>query len=272
MLDRGRMLQRLERRFGKYAISNLTLFLVVGQLAAYVLSRAKPPFAATLVLLPSKVLEGEVWRIVTFLFTPPAADWLGIIGVLISLYITFLFGRALENTWGDFRYNVFVLVGWLGTAAAAFITPHSAADNVWLMTTIFLAFAYLNPDFELLLFFILPVKVKWLARLTWLLWGLQLGYSVATGDWARSIAITVATLNFFLFFGHDIYARLRGASRRAAKVQRDRVDASTPNHECSVCGLTDLADPKMQFRYCSKCAGKHAYCADHLKDHEHVVE
>lgn len=267
-----RLLDRLERKLGKYAISHLTLLLVVGQLAAYVLSVAKPEFASNLFLIPALVLQGEVWRLVTFLFTPPAAGWFGPIGVLISLYVTFLFGRALESYWGDFKYNVYILIGWLATGGAAFLTPLAPADNVYLMSSIFLAFAYLNPDFELLLFFILPIKVKWLGRLTWLIWGLTAAYGIISGQYAMTIGVAAAALNWFLFFGRDLYLRLRGASRRVAKAQRDRIEASTPNHECTVCGLTDLDDPQMQFRYCSKCEGAHAYCKDHLKDHEHVVE
>jgi hypothetical protein len=266
------MLRRLERKFGGLALPNLTLFLVGGQLAAYVLSLAKPEFASSLMLVPAEVLEGEVWRLLTYLFTPPASGLLGPIGVLISLYVTFLFGRALESYWGDFRYNVFVLVGWLATAAVAFLVPYAAVDNVYLMTSIFLAFAYLNPDFELLLFFVLPIKVKWLARLTWVLFALGAGFGLVSGSFVTTLAIAAATLNFFLFFGRDISLRLRGRTRRAAKAQRVQAEATQPTHVCAVCGLTDKDAPDMAFRYCSKCAGSHAYCKDHLRDHEHVVE
>lgn len=266
------MLRRLERRFGKYAISNLTLFLVVGQLAAYVLSLTKPAFAAKLVLVPTLVLGGEVWRLVSFMFMPPASGLFGMVGVFITLYVTFLFGRSLESHWGDFRFNLFVGCLWALTTLGGFVTPYVVTSNVGLYSSFLVAFAYLSPDFEIRLMFILPIKVKWLGWLTWFGWIAMFGAGLAYGhlEWTLGIAAAIAT--FLLFFGNDIYLRLRGVSRRAAKVQRDRVEASTANHRCTTCGVTDLDDPQMSFRYCSKCSGRHAYCKDHLKDHEHVVE
>lgn len=257
------MLRKLERKLGRFAIPNLTLYLVAGQAGAFVLSYAKPEFAAALMLVPDKVLQGEVWRLFSFLFFPPQT-WP--IFVIFALYILYLFGRALEDYWGDFRFNVFILVGWLASVAASFVAPHEPAANIYLMESVAFAFAYLNPDFELRLFFILPVKIKWLALITALLFLAQF----VLGSWGARALIAAGVLNFFLFFGYDIFVRIRGAGRRKIKEREREVARGTASHTCAVCGITDLESPTMQFRYCSQCDGGRGYCMDHIRDHEHV--
>ena len=259
------MLDKLERRLGRFALPHLPLLLVAGQAAAFVLARAKPEFIAKLVLVRNLVLQGEVWRLVSWVFIPQTDS---VLWIIFELWLLFMFGRGLETFWGAFKLNVFLLIGVVLTIGAAFLVPSAPASNAFLMTSIFLAFAYLNPDFELLLFFILPVKIKWLAYLTWAVFT----YFFVAGSWSTRAMIAAGTLNFFLFFGGDMWLRIRGAGRRQVKRQQAKIEAGKATHTCAVCGLTDLEDPKMQFRYCSKCAGKRGYCMDHLKDHEHVRE
>ncbi len=256
------MLDKLERKFGRYALTNLTVLLVAGQAGAFVLARAKPEFAGMLVLVPAKVLEGEVWRIVTWVFLPPSES---ILFILFELWLLFIFGRALEDHWGAFKFNVFLFIGFALSVGVAFAVPWAPVSNVYLMASLFLAFAYLNPDFEILLFFILPVKIKWFALLTWI--GFTIGFVL--GSWQDRAMIGAGVVNFFLFFAGDMKLRLQGAGRRTIKRQQARIDALTPNHTCAECGLTDLQDPQMQFRYCSKCNGKYGYCSAHLREHEH---
>lgn len=259
------MLNKLERKLGRYAIPNLTLFLVGGQAATYVLTLAKPEFALALALIPEAVLEGEVWRLVTFLFYPPATSPLF---VIFALYFIYMFGRALEEHWGEFRFNVFMFVGWLLSVGAAFAVPGSMATNAYLMGSLLFAFAYLNPDFTILLFFILPIRIKWIALLT----GVGFVYTLAVGSWQDRALVAAGVANFFLFFGSDMWLRVRGARRRQVKRETERKAAGTATHQCAVCGLTDLEDRNMQFRYCSQCAGKRCYCMDHIRDHEHARE
>lgn len=256
------MLEKLERKLGRYAIANLPVFLVGGQAAAFLLSYAKPEFAARLTLIPNRVMEGEVWRLATWVFTPQTDS---IIFIIFELWLLLIFGRALEAYWGAFRFNVFFLIGFVLSIGSAFLVPSMPATNVYLMASIFLAFCYLNPDFELLLFFILPVKIKWFGYITWV----GFAYMLVTGGWIDRAMVAAGTLNFFVFFGKDIWLRIRGAGRRQIKAQQAVVEAYTPTHKCAECGLTDLDDPLMQFRYCSKCTGQHGYCKDHLKMHEH---
>lgn len=257
------MLNKLERVLGRFAIPQLIVFLVVGQAAAFVLALTKPEILAALELVPQRVLEGEVWRLVSFLFIPPSRS---ILFIVFALMLLFLYGRALEEYWGTFRFNAFVFVGWVASVGSAFLVPGATATNVFLMSSIFLAFAYLNPDFELRLFFLLPVKIKWLALLTLGLYGWQL----VVGSWGTRVLVAAGLSNLVLFFGRDLYLRARGINRRAQKRREAVREASTATHECAVCGLTDLEDPNMQFRYCSQCTGsKKGYCMDHIRDHEH---
>jgi len=174
----------------------------------------------------------------------------------------------LETAWGAFRYNVYLTVGWLATAAAAFAQPDAAASVGFLQGSVFLAFAYLYPDFQLLLFFILPVKMKWLAWLAWL------GYlaAVALGPVPAKLMALASVCNFALFFWADILARMRSRRRRRASRVEQARRAAAPRHTCVVCGATNLSDPDLSFRYCSKCDGSPCYCEKHLHSHQHRVE
>lgn len=266
------MLDKLERSWlGRLTIPNLALMLVFGQGAAWIISKAEPAFASALIMVPARVLQGEIWRLVTFLFMPPPPDAMfGDLGVIFGLLLLYIFGRRLESDWGAFRFNAFIVVGWLMSVGVAFVVPYGAATNFYLMTTVFLAFAYLYPDYELLLFFVLPVKVKWLALLAWL----GLAYSVyaaaSVSQWMSVLMILASISNFFLFLGPEMVRRLKGAGKKQAKRAAEVRAAKTATHTCATCGLTDLTAPEMSFRYCSKCSGGRAYCKDHLRDHEHV--
>lgn len=259
------MLDKLERSLGRFAIPHLVTFLVAGQAGSFVLSQARPGFVQGLVLVPERVLEGEVWRLVSFLFIHPTDSLLFIIFALMLLY---MYGQALEAQWGAFRFNVYVGVGWLASVAAAFVEPAGAATNVYLMGSLLLAFAYLHPDYELRLFFILPVRMKWIGLFT----GVTFLYAFVVSPLQGRMLIAASVLNFFLFFGRDLWVRARGGARLRARRAEDERAAATPRHRCAVCGVTDLSAPDAQFRYCSQCGGKHAYCMKHLREHPHRAE
>jgi len=254
------LLDRLERRFGRFAVPNLTAVLITGQVAVFLLSLTQPDWGHRLVLLPSAVLQGQWWRLLTVLFIPPLTNP---IFAFFFWYLMFLMGRALETHWGTFRYNLFVLTGYLATTAVAFLTPSQEATNGFLYGSIFLAFAHLYPNFEIMIFFILPVKVKWLALLAWVYYGIAL----LQGD----VAVLAAVSNYLLFFSRDILRRIRSGHRRMRVEARQVATQGQPFHRCRVCGVTDKSDPNMEFRYCSKCAGTCCYCREHLQNHEHVL-
>jgi len=263
-----KLLDRLERRFGRFAVPNLALLIVMGQGLVFLMSMLSADQAAADVkqdwqLKGSEVLGGEWWRLLTFVFVPPGDEIL----VLFALYLFLIMGGALERQWGAFRFNVYLMLGWVASLAAAFIAPAEAATVGYLGSSVFLAFAWLFPDFRLYLMFVFPVPIKYLAWITWFFYGLNL----VSGDLMDKLLVLAATLNFALFFGSDILLKIRSGQRRQQHRRQATRDESTPFHTCSHCGLTEKDDSQMLFQYCSQCEGDHEYCQDHLRDHEHVV-
>ena len=262
------LLDKAERQLGRFAIPNISLYLVMGQvfvLLGAMLGRIDLKY---FVLLPALVMQGEWWRVFSFLFMPPSPGMFGYIFVAFAWYIFYLMGNALEGSWGVFRYNLFLFAGFALTVGAAFLNPMAAATNAFIAGSVFLAFAYLNPDFELSIFFILPVKIKWLALNTWALYAV----SFVRGDWATRFQILASVGNFVLFFGQDLWLSVRDRKRTVArKMEKLARTEAEPRHTCHVCGKTDVSHPQLDFRYCSKCAGDQCYCPDHIQNHAHVV-
>jgi len=259
------LLNRLEKILGRLAIPNISLYLVIGQVLVWSMAWFKYLNPERIALLPAAVLAGEVWRLFTFLLLPPNAHP---VFIAFAWYLFYLFGSALEGYWGVFRYNLFIFLGWALTVAVAFLFPADYATNLFLAGSVFLAFAFLNPDFEMLLFFILPVKIKWLALIQWL----GYGYALLFGTWPVRLAVLAAIGNFLVFFTGEIIERIKTGRRRMdyqARQAAARRDEKEPRHRCHVCGKTDLTHPQMDFRYCSKCAGDECYCTEHLATHVH---
>jgi hypothetical protein len=263
------LLNKLERRLGRFAIPNVTLGLIAGQVGMYILSRARPDLLEATVLLPKAILAGELWRIGTTLLIPPFGDPLC---AIFGWYLFWLMGTALENFWGTFRYNVYLLVCIVATVAVSFITPDQPAwhATAFLYGSVFLAFAFLNPDFELYLMFILPVKIKWLALLTWL----GYGATVLVGSWTDRLLVLASVVNFLLFFAREILDKFKTGRRRMAfQAKQFAVSrmADEPFHRCVACGITDRSHPTMDFRYCTQCKGSCGYCTEHIFNHAHVT-
>ncbi len=260
-------LDKLERAFGRCAIAHLALYLVIGQafvLLAVLLGKLE---IVQLILVPGLVLEGEWWRVVTFLFVPPPPGMFGYIFTAFALYIFYLMGSALEGAWGAFRFNLYLLLGVGLTVGLGFLQPFSVVSNAFIAGSVFLAFAYLNPNFELLLFFILPVKIKWLALLTWILYAV----SFVSGSWSVRLQILASVGNFLIFFTPDMMRGLKQRKRTHVREVERREAEAQPRHRCHVCGKTDRTDPQMDFRYCSRCAGDECYCTEHIGNHVHVT-
>jgi len=246
------------------AIPHLTLLLIIGQIIIFVAAQTPALALEDMALIPAKVLDGEIWRLVTFLFWPPASEpiWL-----LLAWYVFYLMGSALEQQWGRQRYNAYIFVAYIATLIAAFLQPQIATTNIFIGGSVFLAFAWLFPDFEFYLFFILPVKVKYLAMFTWMIYGFQF----IVGPGMQRLVVIASISNFLLFFGRDIWRRLRQQQNQVRTSTERRSIEQQPRHRCRVCGITDQSDPQMQFRYCSKCVGTQGYCQQHLHNHEHVT-
>lgn len=263
---------QIERRFRRLAIPNLTGFLAGFQGALWLLIQVLPRQAGkgeileAFLLIPDKVKDGEVWRLATFVFLPPGNGILAI----FCIYLFWLMGTALESHWGTVRYNFYVLISVLATIAAAFLLPEGGpATNMFIGSSVFLAFAYLFPNFTISIYFFLPIRIKWLALLTWI------GYAfvLVSGDWSRRAFVLASIGNFLLFFGRDIFVSARSGKRIMEGAFQRVAAAGKPFHTCVICGLTEHDQPGEDFRICSKCdAGTFEYCSQHLRNHEHRVQ
>ena len=259
------LLDRLEKRLGQWAVPHLMLLLIGGQVIAYIMTLQQPELAEKLSLVPMRVQQqGEVWRLFSFLFLPPATN---LVLAFFFWYMLFLMGQTLESVWGVFRFNLFLLIGWLATLAAAWITPQLPAENRFLQLSIFLAFAYLYPNFQLMLFFLLPVRIYWLALLSWL----GILATLVWGDWPMRWAALASVANFLLFFGRDLIGKAAWGRRWMTWQTKQYAEKGSPFHRCVVCGITDKTNPEMTFRYCSKCQGAQGYCEAHIRNHEHIT-
>jgi membrane associated rhomboid family serine protease len=248
---------------------NLTGLLAGFQAAVWFLSQLLPgrqgqnTFYERFLLDPAKVWDGEVWRLGTFVCAPPGLSLWAIFGI----YLFWVMGSALEAHWGTVRSNLYVLLAVLSSIGAAFLSPLGGPGNsAFIDTSVFLAFAYLYPDFTLSIYFLLPIRIKWLALLTWL------GYAwvMINGDWALRVYVLASVGNFLLFFADDLWRRWRLGKRSMTGTIRKLAEGNKAFHTCVVCGLTEHDDPQEDFRICSNCtAGTFEYCSRHLRNHEH---
>ena len=272
-------LDKMERRFGRYAIRNLTMYLLAGYAIGYLLSFTMPQLLTYFTLEPALILKGQVWRLLSWVIIPPNDT---IIFVIFMMLLYYSLGNTLESYWGAFRYNVYIFSGILFTVIGAFIVNGliggitgfgSLYSTYYINMSIFLACASIMPDYQLLLYGIIPIKMKWLAILDVVL----LAVDAVQGGLIIRIVIIASLLNFIIFFFCN--RNLRGHSpKQAVRRKKFQKQISRPQnqyaggakHRCAVCGRTELDDPTLEFRYCSKCNGNYEYCQDHLFTHEHV--
>ena len=271
----------------RFGVSNLMRYIVIGNVVVYLLMMlTQNNDANALSFLSfhlSGLLHGEIWRIVTFVFVP---DYGGPFFLVVALYFYYWIGSTLERQWGTAKFNLYYISGVLltviGTVIASLISGNfyltvSGADYVNL--SMFLAFALLFPDTQVLLFFIVPIKMKWLAIVDGVLFALEIGQSLLAGYLPGVIQPVVALLNFAVFIWPEVhYITERKRYQHSAqtvnfkKAVRQQQQQKGYHHKCAVCGRTDTDYPDLQFRYCSKCAGYHCFCQDHIFTHVHFTE
>ena len=275
-------IDRFCARHPYWGIPNLMRYMVIGTVAMYILCLLTQNQAyISLSLVPGSILRGEVWRLVTFIFLPLSTSPLSL---LISLYFYYWMGNMLENYWGTPKFTIYYLSGIVLTILAAFIAYFAGGFVMmygvhYVNMAMFFAYAALNPNAMVLLFFFIPIKIKWLAWVDLAYFAYGVITSVAAGDWGGAAAPIVALLNFVVFFYpyFSKKARVQRAARSKQAVRfRQTVKASEHakpyTHKCAVCGKTDADYPNMQFRYCSRCAGYHCFCEDHIFNHLHFTE
>lgn len=298
-------MSKLEKKFGKYAIKNISLYLIACYALGYIIiGLGKADFLMMLTLDPNKIImEFQIWRLFTWIVIPPSGLDLW---VIISLFFYWSIGTSLEQVWGSYKYNVYLFTGFFCTVVGSFLyffimlfQVHSeladlgislgetmkfvgsftGADYLMFSTfyvnmSIFLLFAFTFPENQILLMFIIPIKVKWLG----IAYAIMLGYNIVQAFVAGAIPtvvlIVMSLLNFAIFY-------LKYKSRRSKitpkqmkrrvvyRTETHRANAAT-RHKCAICGRTEKDGDHLEFRYCSKCAGNYEYCQDHLFTHTHV--
>ncbi len=258
------LLDRLEKKLGAFCIPHLTEILIFGQVVVWIANSAGWMDTQNIVLIPEMVMNGEYRRLATFLFIPPNVHPIFLVFAWMFFYFM---GSALEAQWGEFHYNLFILVGYAATVAVSFLNPQYAVTNTFIGTSVFLAFALLYPDFMIYIFFIIPVRIKWVAAFTWVTYA----FSLFTGNWATRLTILASISNIALFFGADLFRAAKAGGRKMAHQTQEIIKTAEPFHRCGVCGKTDQTDPALDFRYCSRCVGSIGYCAEHIARHEHKL-
>lgn len=261
-----KLLARLERRFGRHAPQGIIVWIVGLSGALHLLVFARPEMVHLLWLDKDAVLRGEIWRVFTFLFAPRGPIGLsGLVWTALGLWFLHTMGSALEAQWGSFRFDLFFLLGALGTLAVAFLV--GPAPGTYVAEALLLAFALEFPEYEVLLL-ILPVKVKYLGILS----GALMVWAFLGGDAATRASVGVALADFLLFCGATLAQRLRGRAglRRGAAVQGFGPVARKAR-VCARCGRSDADDPSLEFRVCDcaeRCHGKLTeYCIEHARNH-----
>ena len=280
-------LNKMERKIGKYAIPNLMIYLIAAYCIGFVIYTVNPNFMLMLTLSPYHILHGQVWRLITWILMPTDTR---VFSLLIMALLYYQLGSALERSWGTFRFNVYIFGGMLFTVIGAFILYgiYAAAGTGSLETislissltfttnyinlTIFLAIAVMYPEMQILLFFIIPVKMKWMA----VVYAVLIAINLILTSWGGRIAIIMSILNFLIFFlSTRNYRRVspKEIHRKQvfkAQMREPRRGSMVTKHKCAVCGRTELDDPNLEFRFCSKCDGNYEYCQDHLFTHQHI--
>lgn len=282
--------QRFCAAHPRFGIPNLMRVIVIGNVAVYVLmllTQANDANALSFLTFNlNALLHGEVWRLVTFVFVPAYSSPFAL---LISLYFYYWIGSTLERQWGTAKFNLYYISGTLltvlGVVLASLITGNpylTAAGTGYVNLSMFFAFAFLFPDTTVLLFFILPVKMKWLAYLDGALFAFDIIKAIGAHNWAGVVLPIVALLNFAMFIWPEVHylkerakyqnSRKTVQFRQAQQQQAKQAQQQGYRHKCAVCGRTDTDYPDLQFRYCSKCVGYHCFCQDHIFNHVHFTE
>ncbi len=297
---------KLERKFGRYAIKNLSLILILCYAAGYIIEFTNPNFLSYLTLDPYAIVHGQVWRIVSWIIVPPPNE--NIIFAIIMLIFYYSIGTTLERTWGTFQYNVYLFSGMIFTLIGSFLLMgycylfrgeeleliSNGMDNgaalyfrslsysfstYYVNMSIFLAFAATYPNEKVLLMFFIPIKVKVLGIIygAFLVYEMIAGATMTAFGFVYPFAIGSSLLNFIVFFFttrryiHKSRSQ-KEFNKKINKIKREEKQAmysGATKHKCALCGKTEKDGDNLVFRYCSKCNGSFEFCQDHIYTHIH---
>ena len=268
-----------------FGIPKLMTVIVAGNAVVWLLSMMDTTglIPGILYFSASGIMRGEVWRLLTFVFVPSA----GGIWLLVSLYFYYFIGSALNGLWGTAKFTIYYLSGILFSVIYGFVIRATTGRDVnisaaYINLSMFFSFATFYPETRVMLFFIIPIKIKWLALLN----AAYFLIAFVTNPFPYNLVPVTAVLNYLLFCGDWLFDFIRPARikrnvrqtqttvnfRRAARRVMREESKKPYNRKCEVCGCTDTESPEKEFRYCSRCEGYHCFCEDHINNHIHFRE
>lgn len=307
-------LNKLEKKFGRYAIPNLPLVMIICYATGYIMQMINPAIIDVISLNPYAILHGQVWRIISWVLIPPETS--NLFFVLIMMYFYYSIGNTLERTWGSFYFNYYIFSGMIFTLIGAFLLYAyvmifqsdmiGAADTMYLLgygeevpalyggsyyftmlselfstyyinMSIFLAFAATYPDMQILLMFIIPLKVKVLGVIYAVILVVEaVDMCKSSGSPLGLFVIGASLLNFIIFFittrrGFKHTPKMRARQKEFKRQVNEAASKAIARHKCAICGRTSEEYPDLEFRFCSKCEGNYEYCSDHIFSHKHYT-
>ena len=259
-------------------IPNLMLYIVLGTTVVYIMSQMSGNYFLYNLLTFNRtlILQGQIWRLITYPLTYNISN---LLLMAVSLFCYYSLGRMMEQVWGTLRFNLFYFTGVVMMDIWCMIFG-GRASVTYLNLSLFLGIATMYPDSQFLLFFIIPVKA-------WLFALIDLGIvlmDLITLPFPYNFFSVISLANYFLFFGKDVLNliprswQIKFKSRGKTKSQPKVIHFDTEKvkkapdytHRCTVCGRTDVSNPELEFRYCSRCHGYYCYCQDHINNHTHI--
>ena len=277
-------MDKLERKWGRYAIPELHKYLVFAYFLGYLANVISPVMVSYMQFDMGLILQGQIWRLVTWIFTCNSTGFL----TLLFLFCLLSMGRSLEYVMGTFRINVLLFGGMflnliVGILLYVILGIPAHLSNYYTLISMYMALAICMPDAQVHLYFLIPIKMKWMLAVYLLSMGLELWtyYSYGGGGITGIILVLVygtqiicALLNMFFFYQMSKNRLSRKQKQRQKHFQAQmnvnpRPGADITRHKCVICGRTEKDDPNLTFRYCSKCTGNKEYCQEHLFTHTH---
>ena len=276
----------------RFGIPNLMLYIVGANALIYLLTVFAGIGPVSFLAFDwASIKAGELWRLVAFLFMPGYFSSRDLIWLVLFLYLYYMIGSTLEREWGTAKFSLYYLSGAVLTILTGVLMGLITGNAVmmgadYVNLSLFFAFAALYPETRFVLFFIIPIKVKWLAIADGVLFAVSALGNLLRGDILGVVTPVIALLNFFVFFWGALADEIdyrRGRVRHqtshqtiqfksAVRQQRKKEAERGYRHKCDVCGRTDTDHPELEFRYCSRCAGYHCFCQDHIFNHDHFTE
>lgn len=279
-------------RHRNWGIPNLMLYICLGSALVYIMtiSTNNAILYYWLIFDRNLILQGQVWRLISY---PLAFYSNNPFMALLLLFCYYSLGRGIEHIWGTFRFNLFYFSGVIMMDIYCMIFPCQASAE-YLNLSLFLAYATMFPDAHFLILFIIPIKAWIMALLDLIL----VFFGLILSPFPVNLFSVISLANYFLFFGKDIlnifplswranfmrlfrkkkkYAPQQPQAKpipfpKAGSYQAEVATVKTPyTHRCTVCGRTDVSNPELEFRYCSRCNGYYCYCQDHISNHTHIT-